>query len=253
MRNSVVFVGVLLLCAGCGTLVPDTPLEHPDVMAHLCGLQCPLPHRVGVWVDPCPRPESEPVHGSAFAVDTVDLRAGVVYWLREANLFQEVVDLTPRMTGPLPPEEKAKALGLTLLIRIAPGGGKVTYIGRNGLWWPSLIVWLLAWFPSWLIPDETFGMEVWGAVEVVDLAAGASLGSYAALGSVQKGLNDLQRGFHLLGIFRAPACLNRLNYRSVRRRLADPTWCDFHISFLLGLFRILERAVPGVKRAAGKE
>jgi hypothetical protein len=254
-RNAIipVLLGAVLLGAGCGTLVPDTPLQDHAVAARLDRLARPLPHRVGVWVDQSAKPEDAPPHGAAFAADTRDLREGLVHWLREANLFREVVELSPRVTGTAPPGEKAKALGLDVLIRVAPGGGKVSYVGRNGLWYPSLILWLLAWFPSWLIPDETFHMEVWGAVDVSDPRTGKPLGTYAALGSVNLGLNDIQRGFHLFGIFRAPACLNRMNYRSVRRRLAEPTWIDFHISFLLGLLRVLERHFPEARKPAGGE
>jgi hypothetical protein len=243
-RRTPLLLFALFVFTGCGTLIPDTPLEHPEVISRLEGWKRPLPIRVGVSVGPSSKPLDVPRHGAVFSVDGRDLRGEIVKWLRESKLFEEVVELSPRVTGRTPPREKARELGLKIHIHLEPGGGKVTYVGRNIWWWPSLIAWLLAWFPSWVIPDETFSMEMWGAVEIRDPAKDETLASFAAVGSVAKGLDDIQRGFHLFGIFRAPACLNKYDYRSVRRRLRDRAWCDFTISLLLGLFKALEREYP---------
>ncbi|MHC5040065.1 MAG: hypothetical protein ACYTHM_22385 [Planctomycetota bacterium] len=234
----------LLGAAGCSSLTPDPPLEDPRVKAALSPLGGPLPHRVGVWVDASAVREKEERFGHRFPPDRVQMRSGLVELLTKAGLFAEVVELSPRVTGTATPEAKAREMGLTLLVRLIPEGERVAYVERNHLWWPSLILWFLAWFPSWVIADETYHLEVGALVEVIDLKAETTVGRFGSRGSVVAGLNDVERGFHLLGIFRVPFCLSRSDFRTVRRKLTPRAQADFQVAFLLRFAEVLKKIPP---------
>lgn len=233
---------LLLLASGCGSLERPDPMEHPDVKALLGAWKASPLMKVGVHVALQPGPKVEIRHGIALAPDTLDLRRGLVDLLRKTGKFGDVTEVLPRTRKDGTPEEAAKARGMTHLVKVAPLGGRVVWLGRNWLWWPSLALWLLAWFPSWMVRDEDFGMDVMADFEVVDLGTGEAVGSFSVQGKAEAGLNDMERGFHLLGLVRAPYCLNPVDYRSAGRALAPMAWSDFHVRFLLELCRVLGKA-----------
>ncbi len=232
---------LVLAAAGCSALEPDDPLERANVKEALARLARPLPGRAALYVSPAPRPAPAEGHAASFSLDALSLSNDLKNLLQRARVFEGVEEILPRMLEGDPPGKKARKLGFAYLIRVDPGEGRVFYIGRNVWWWPSFALWLLAWVPSWLVADETYGIETRATVEAIDLRREASLGSFPAGGAVTARLSDVERGFHLFGIFSAPYCLSRFDYRSIRRKLEPRGFARFHETFLIGLARALEK------------
>jgi len=232
--GSFVFLTACLLVAGCGSLQTGDALARPEVMAALASLEGPLPFRVGVFVAPGSAPEGEIDHGRAFTTDAYRLRKDVASILERAGLFEEVKEVLVRSPSEGTPEDRASEMGLDLLVRVTPRGETVEYLGRNAYWWPSLLVWLLAWFPSWMIRDEDFSLEMHAEFELIRVP-GQKAAGFAVRSRTESGLNDMERGFHLLGIFRAPYCLDPVDYRTARRYLRRIGSAEFQAQFLLAL------------------
>jgi hypothetical protein len=235
-----------VLIAGCGSLEVHDPLARPEVLEALASLDRPLSVRAGLYVEPGGAEPAPLEHGFRFRTDRYRIRTEVMGILEKAGLFESIREIRIRSARDGTPEAAAAAKGIDLLIRVTPGEERVVYLGRNWAWWPSLAVWLLAWFPSWMMRDEDYAVEISATITILALPEGKPETLAVRSRSVES-LNDMERGFHLMGILRVPWCLRESDYRSARRALRRIAWSDFQAALLLALapqLPALEKEVP---------
>ncbi len=119
--------------------------------------------------------------------------------------------------------EQAWDQGYDLLVRVVPRRWEVTYLRRNGWWWPNAL--FLGWYfwpvgPQWWLADEEYGVDLELELSVVDVASGKALPGLEATSLVVRSpreppeqpptpvevlhpprlaLDDLDRGLDLFG------------------------------------------------------
>ncbi|MHC4600649.1 MAG: hypothetical protein ACYS47_16770, partial [Planctomycetota bacterium] len=99
---------------------------------------------------------------------------------------------------------------------------RVKYQGRNRWFWPNLGVWLLIWFPSWWIPDETFTADIDIEVSIREKGAAEPMFTKMLNASAVQHLNDMDRGWTPLAIVNSR--FDEANYRKAARHLDLRLW-----------------------------
>ncbi|MCI0340936.1 MAG: hypothetical protein L0216_07245 [Planctomycetales bacterium] len=203
MRALLLLGGLGLAGAGCAS-VPADPLADPRIEA--LGHVGTLPWTVAVLVEaPVETAPPEPSAGDGsvpVAPDAEALGRDLADALARLGLLRAARAL-PGAPAPLP-ELVARAWdgGDDLLLRVEIRSARVAYLGRN-LWWiPNILLWLQFWFPSFWVPDEDFSYEIEGDLALHAAATGACLHRRPFSARVARGLDDFERGWDLLGVFR---------------------------------------------------
>ncbi|MCZ6690411.1 MAG: caspase family protein [Planctomycetota bacterium] len=146
--------------------------------------------------------------------------------LRDAFLRQglfEDVDLLDSTGGDGDPMALAAEAGADLVLETRVDERVATYLGRNGLYVWNVLLWSIAWPPSWWVKDEDFALEVEVQVNLRSVRSGSSLYRGVHQVRVEDALNDFQRGWQLLGLFRVPSSLGPENWRRIDEVLASET------------------------------
>lgn len=184
----------------------------------------PLPYRLVVA-----RPEvvyqpkdwnEDPSHHFSVKSDPRSLQGSLREAFAEARVFEDVETLGPA-TGERDPMLQATREGAKVLLETRVCKRVATYLGRNVLFYPNMLLWGVAWLPSWWIKDERYALELEAEVTLRSLSSGLRIYTGVHQARVEANLDDFQRGWQLLGIFRVPASLGAENWRAVDRSLAS--------------------------------
>ena len=160
----------------------------------------------------------DPTLRYSVAADTSTLQAAFREGFDWEGLFVDV-GLLPSLTGE-DPLGRAAEEGADLLLETRVMKRVATYVGTNGLYVPNLVLWSIAWPPTWWIKDETYSLEVQVEVDLRSVRSGLSIYQGVHRVEVEEDLDDFERGWQLLGIFRVPGSLGPSNWRKVDRALA---------------------------------
>jgi len=115
--------------------------------------------------------------------------------------------------------KEAWASGADVLIIPRLKKYRVYYGGTNRLFVPNIIAWLFLLVPSWFIKDEVYGVEGELELSFVSTHSGKELFSRSIGFKAERSLDDFERGWQLLGIFRVPKSLSEPNWKRVEEVL----------------------------------
>ncbi len=213
-------LALALLAAGCAS-APADPLSDPRIAA--LGRVQALPWTVAVVVRAPSEPEipESPSRegGAGVAPDADALGRDLASALGRLDLFRGARALTGG-SSPIPDlVSRAWDGGDDLLLGVEIRTARVSYLGRN-LWWiPNILLWLQFWFPSFWVPDEDFSYEIEGDLTLHATATGACLLRRPFSARVARGLDDFERGWDLLGVFRPGFLYGPANARAAAEAL----------------------------------
>lgn len=143
----------------------------------------------------------------------------------EEWLLRLLIDSTERVRlfreirGVVRDVEDAWKIGSDIVVLPKLKEYRVYYSGTNKLFVPNIIAWLFLLVPSWFIRDEAYGLR--GEIEFsfISTHSGKELLSRTVTFETERSLNDFERGWQLLGIFRVPKSLSEHNWQKVERVL----------------------------------
>ena len=150
----------------------------------------------------------------AVLADPSTLQEALHEGIRRESIFREG-SLLPDDVGDKALMKWAAKDGADLILESRVLKRLASYEGRNGLFLPNLVVWCIAWPPSWFLNDETYALELEVEVDLKSLHSGKSIYSGVHRVTVKEDLNDFERGWQLLGIFRVPGSLGAGNWKCV--------------------------------------
>ncbi|MCZ6688489.1 MAG: caspase family protein [Planctomycetota bacterium] len=154
--------------------------------------------------------------------DPTSLQAALREGFEWAELFEDVDLLSSAEKGRDPIENAARA-GVDLLLETRVRKRVASYEGRNILFLPNLLVWGYTVLPSWWVPDEKYALELEVEVDLRSVRSGLIVYSGIHRVRVEEALNDFERGWQFLGIFRVPGSLDGENWVSVDASLSPAT------------------------------
>ncbi|MHC4390990.1 MAG: caspase family protein [Planctomycetota bacterium] len=93
---------------------------------------------------------------------------------------------------------------IDVLVQIDLNRFRYEFRGRNGSFWPNMIMWWLLWVPSFFVCDEDFGAVIQGEIELIDVRSEESVAKLPLTVDDLIALDDFERGFDILGVFTAP-------------------------------------------------
>ncbi|MHC4780432.1 MAG: hypothetical protein ACYTFG_17820, partial [Planctomycetota bacterium] len=154
------------LFAGCGSLPSLDPFELPQGKAVKARVAAPDSARLGVAVaypvEEWTKSREDFGHAVRLKVDGSEIREGFADAFKRLGLFEGVVEVGDGtiFEQDSPYIDEARDRGMDLLLVLRPTQNRVSYSGHNGNYVPSLLLWVLFWFPSWWIADEDFTSEM---------------------------------------------------------------------------------------------
>ena len=147
-----------------------------------------------------------------------DLRDALLDALQRDGVFAGIDLLPGNVVGPERIPVAARA-GADLILETRITGRSVRWVGRNGLFPWNLALSVLAWPVSWWVPDETYAVDL----EVEYILRSARSGEAVLDGvtrvAVEADLDDFERGWQLLSIFRVPGSLAPDDWAGVARTI----------------------------------
>ncbi|MHC4779315.1 MAG: caspase family protein, partial [Planctomycetota bacterium] len=195
---------LLLLAAGCATF------EEPSFEAKATG--DPLPF-LTVFELKRPAGSLEGEEGDTLSLlgkPEIFQDAFFQPMARDASaLFRSVSVVQTASAGDL---DQAKRVKADLLVRITPLKHDIVYDGRNGYALVNIGLWLLCWFPSWFVPDETWVADLEIEVSVTETAEGYEILKKNVKIRQEGNISDMGRGWNFLGTFLGPPCSDK-NFR----------------------------------------
>jgi hypothetical protein len=175
-----------------------------------------------------------------------ELEEGVLQALRTVGLFKSAEAIEgPPGSGPEDHLREAWGRELDFLVQVEVRKWDVAYAGTNGWFLPNLLLAFQFWIPAWFVPDETYAAEAAAIVTVKSVHSGRTVLEERIEFSVREGLDDFQRGWIFLGLFRVPGALDRTNWESVGEVLQPRTAHEFKVE--------LARRLSGALRARAGE
>lgn len=225
----------MAVCAGCASAPVDSdPVRFEPTLSYRLLVATPVvDFEREEW-------NGKPSRRFSVEADAATLQAALVTSLQKQGPFQEI-GLLPLAGGKGKALGRAAEDGADLLLETRIRRRVASYLGSNGLYLPNLFLWVMAWVPSWWVKDETFALEIEVDVDLRSVHSGRSV--YSGLHRVksEEDLNDFQRGWQFLGIFRVPGSLDPENWRSVDQALAPRAEAKLSRQVATGIGKELER------------
>ncbi|MHC5035762.1 MAG: hypothetical protein ACYTHM_00470 [Planctomycetota bacterium] len=131
-----------------------------------------------------------------------DFIDGFVENLEKFEMFHAVGPLAgvPRNAAKADFIAAATQADADLLILLEPRRNDIAYMGFNANWYYNVLIWAFAWFASNYVPDETWESRLGLDVSVIDVRSGESLFAKNVKSTIALNLNDIDDGYHFLGI-----------------------------------------------------
>ncbi|MCZ6690260.1 MAG: caspase family protein [Planctomycetota bacterium] len=210
------WIAVLMVTtAACASTAeaPDPPPKFEPI----------LPYRLKVAVPEIAfdreKLNTEPSRHYSVESDPATIQQALMKSLREQGPFSEISPLAAAKNGD-DAMGRAAGEGADLLLEIRIRKRLTSFLGGNGLYVPNLFVWFMAWIPSWWVRDETYSLDIVADVKLRSVHSGAIIHSETHRVKWEQDLDDFERGWQFLGIFRVPASLVPENWMNVDRTLA---------------------------------
>ena len=216
MRETVIVTLLIVSLCGCAVNEPFVPLEEEPYIKNL---------KIG-------KPTALT---ASFAPPTIDFDAAALNkeaegwfamrpsgkWLGRLlrSAIERVKLFSRSVSADTKTVEEAWASGADLLIIPKLKKYRVYYGGTNRLFVPNIIAWLFLLVPSWFIKDEVYGVEGELEFSFISTHSGKRLFSRYAGFKTERSLDDFERGWQLLGIFRVPKSLSEPNWKKVEEVL----------------------------------
>lgn len=144
--------------------------------------------------------------------------------------------------------DQAAERGADLVLETRIRRRVASYLGGNGLYVPNLLLWFMAWVPSWWVRDEDYALDLEVEATLRSVHSGMHLYSGVHRIREEERLNDFERGWQLLGIFRVPGSLGRSNWRKVDRSLAPKAESKLALRLVSGIDDSVRAAVGSRER-----
>jgi hypothetical protein len=215
-------VGLALILFGCAQNRLVALHEDPEIAKIAKGLK-PIRYRVvltpvKVGFDrQAVNRETEEQH--SVEIDPDKFQEAMARALREVSLFERVRNIKGGEREKSPEEILLNAWDHydDLILEFTVKKYLNYYGGINGWFIPNIFIWGYGWVPSWWVADERYGGEI--AVEAKFVSAHSNREIYKRefAAKVVRDLDDFERGWMLLGIFRVPvfAALGPDNWRRI--------------------------------------
>ncbi|MHC4598324.1 MAG: caspase family protein [Planctomycetota bacterium] len=243
------------LLAGCSGLPSLDPFELPEGKAIKASVTAPDPARLGVAVaypiEEWAKSKEDFGHAVKVKVDGASIRSEYADTFRRLGLFQAVEEVGNGAIHEKGREYLADARNqdLDLLLVLRPKQNRVSYHGHNGNYVPSLILWVLFWFPSWWVADEVFASEVTLEGTLYRVKDGKTVHQQTWKGRFENGLDDFQRNWKIWGILRVPGALDTEDYEAVGDTLFPHALNLTKLKAMKDLTGFVKTAWPGLRRA----
>jgi hypothetical protein len=159
-----------------------------------------------------------------------ELGAGVLQAIRSAGVFREVAALEP---GPHFTEDErfreAWDREMDFMVQVELRRWDVAYVGTNGWFIPNLVLAFQFWIPAWFVPDETYAVEAEATVRVKSVHSGKTVLEERMEFSWRESLDDFERGWIFLGLFRVPGALDGSNWERIGEALGPRAMHEFQV------------------------
>jgi hypothetical protein len=176
--------------------------------------------------------------------------------LRDLETLPLFADLRPLGSpdSPMQPLEEAWNEKADLLLDITLLKWEAAWRGNTAWYIPNLFLWFELLLPSYWVPDERYGMDMGFRIRVTSVHTGKVV--YEGIRNVayEESLNDFERGWQFLGIFRVPGSLGPSNWARVASNLEAGSRVEFEVALARALGEDLRRAseTSGFRRAMHK-
>jgi|GEM_PF-4241897 len=86
------------------------------------------------------------------------------------------------------------------LLLMQPRRNDIAFLGFNANWYYNFLIWSFAWFASNYVPDESWESRITMDVSLIDVRSGETLFEKTVESAKALNLNDVDDGYHFLGI-----------------------------------------------------
>ncbi|MHC4600414.1 MAG: hypothetical protein ACYS47_15570, partial [Planctomycetota bacterium] len=206
--------------AGCLSLPPEPRFTDAELDALAKSIDAPIPFRTAIGLALEAEDSgalSEEDRSCAVPPDWGRAGEDLHRAVSRIKLFRDSFWLKPSKAPPRDFLRSAREGKADVLLLLEPRRCRVTYEGRNALWWPNLLLWTLLWFPAMLVPDEVFSAEVEIRVRLFDVESEKELESYTLRSKAERWLDDFSRGYTPLGTVLFPLGLGEENFQLASR------------------------------------
>jgi hypothetical protein len=213
MRTSVTLGVLFAVSVASCTSIELPPVERDADVKALAGMQR-TPMRLAVAVAPLEIDVEGEIPPGAEAYAVAEDMASILEFAKVFGAVRAVPRLEDGRVA-LPPDAD-------VLLRLRAHRLDVKFEGRNGYFWPNLLLWSALIVPAWWVPDETYSARVDLEAVAVSTRSGNPLGSHTASVSVKRDLDDFQRGWIPLGVLLAPGAFTSDNWERIGNALLRP-------------------------------
>jgi hypothetical protein len=256
MKRTFAVAVLAALAAGCASLPPLDLFELPDGKEVKASVTEADPAKLGValaypledWAN-C---KEDFGHAVRLRLDGHRVRSDFAGDLGKLGLFEaveEVGDQSIHEDNALYLEE-ARRKGLDLLLVLTPTQNRVSYKGHGSMYVPSLVLWVLFWFPSWWVADEVFTSEVQFEGTLLRVKDGRPVHQGDWKGSFETALDDFQRNWRMWGILRVPGALDTGDYEDVGEILSPHAFNRTKLDLMKDLSDFVKTRWPSLRSAA---
>lgn len=225
----------LLPLASCASGALPPLREDPAIVELKAKFPESMPYKVGLAVkvpdDRLLRDERTGSSSCSIRIDVPALRAELAEALRQTGAFRHVEEIGGDVSLQAVRYLYAEACekGTDFLFLIEPKANEIRFEGRNFWWFPSVLLWMVAWAPSWWIPDETFSMERTGTLSVIDVPTGRIIRRMPLSGIHAEKLDDFDRSWDFTSILAAPYSFELGNFTSAAETVGPPAFRSFAV------------------------
>jgi hypothetical protein len=143
---------------------------------------------------------------------------------------------------------EAAARGAELLLVPSLTRCEVAFDRRNPAWIWNVMLWLYLWFPAWFVQDEDFAAEATLEVTLVSVASERVVHRAEVSARHVESLDDFDRGWDFLGIFRFPGSISVDQLRKVEEVLLPHALRGLEKRLVLELAQAWPRALADPER-----
>ncbi|MBI4568064.1 MAG: caspase family protein, partial [Planctomycetes bacterium] len=225
MRDSLLLLFVAVALAGCGGETEFVTIDDdPDVQRRMADWE-PIGATVGVVpirfhddFDPERiNAKTEETNRFSVSIDREVMRKEFLEFFRHNKVFASTTELG-RWDDQFTLNEwldKAWDENLDAVCEVTVRRYEVGWVGRNGWYWPNLLVWGYTWVGSWFVADERYFADAEFHVTLHSAHSKFQIFRGEYRNQAETNLDDFQRGWDLFGIFLIPGSMRPDNWGKV--------------------------------------